>query len=74
MLPAGLVHEDCEAKMRLLSIAAAAHVLGCNPRTLAVRCSDGTLPAVRLGRVWRIRRSTVAGIVAGEIQVGARAA
>lgn len=46
---------------RLLTPAEAADVLGVSERSVARQCLNGELPAVRVGRYWRIRREDLPG-------------
>ncbi len=40
-----------------LDTASAAELLGVNPRTITKRAAAGEIPASRIGKLWRFRRS-----------------
>lgn len=42
------------SERRYLSPAEAAQVLGVKAQTIRERCRDGFLPAIKVGRVWRV--------------------
>jgi excisionase family DNA binding protein len=48
---------------RLLTVEQAAEVAGCSPGAVRKRIARGTLPAVRTGRVVRVRTSDLLGEV-----------
>lgn len=50
-----------------LDSSTAAEILGINVRTLTKRAASGDLPAARIGRLWRFRRSDVEGFVGATI-------
>lgn len=50
---------------RLLSLAEAAEVLGCSPKTLQRRIRAGELPVIRDGRLVRVHPEDLARYVAG---------
>jgi excisionase family DNA binding protein len=43
----------------LLDVAEAARLLRIHPKTLRVKASQGIIPAVQIGRVWRLRASAL---------------
>lgn len=51
-------------KMKLLmSPAEVGYHVGVRPRTVARWCREGKIDAVKVGRVWRVHRTTVKRIV-----------
>lgn len=49
-----------------LDTAAAAALLSINPRTITKRAADGTIPASRIGKLWRFRRGDLERYLRGE--------
>lgn len=58
-----------ETEDRLLSAEDAADMLGISAYTVRQRARDGTIPAMRLGRLWRFRRSDLDHWIAENIRV-----
>lgn len=52
-----------------LSIAEVSAALGISARQVRRWIVTGRLPAVRLGRVWRVRRETLDAVLHGEIVI-----
>lgn len=48
----------------LMSPAEVGRIVGVRPRTVARWCRNGEIDALKMGRVWRIHRTTVKKIVA----------
>jgi excisionase family DNA binding protein len=49
-----LVTKQTRTSRRFISIPDAAELLGCHPKTLRRRVSDGTLPAYKMGHLYRL--------------------
>jgi excisionase family DNA binding protein len=60
VFPIGLTTSDFARRLRI------------HPKTVARRCADGTLPAVRVGRVWRISDDTLRAVLTGRVNLGPR--
>lgn len=56
---------------RLLTIPEAAERLGISKWTVEEKCRRREIPAVRIGRLWRIAEKDIAAIIEG-LRVGAR--
>ncbi len=48
-----------------LDTASAAALLGVNPRTITKRAAAGEIPASRIGKLWRFRRSDLERLLVG---------
>ena len=46
-------------KKELLTIKEVAEMLGMKPTTIYVWAQSGKLPAIKMGRTWRFRRSSI---------------
>jgi excisionase family DNA binding protein len=58
--------------VRMLSTKEVAERLRCSEATIARRVADGTLPAVRIGRLVRIREDVLEGMIEAATIVPAR--
>lgn len=52
-----------------LTIAEVSAAIGISPRQVRRWIVTGRLPAVRLGRVWRVTRATLDAVLRGEIVI-----
>jgi excisionase family DNA binding protein len=57
---------------RLLTTQEAAEFLRVSRATILRWCKAGQLPAVRIGRQWRIDMDQLKRVLAGEVPLGAR--
>ena len=49
--------EEIEAMPPLITTAQGAAIVGVTPLLIAKKCKDGTFPAVKCGREWRINKA-----------------
>ncbi|WP_165394866.1 helix-turn-helix domain-containing protein [Methanofollis fontis] len=54
---------------RMYNLTDASEYLGSDPRKLRRLIADGKLPAVKVGRTWCIKESTIKKIQDGELEV-----
>lgn len=54
------------------TIAETASILRIDPQTVRRMCKEGRLPAVKVGRHWRIPAQKLAAIARGEAEIGPR--
>jgi len=53
------------------SVSAAARLLALSPQTVLRRLHDGTLPAVRIGRRFKVHRERLNRLINGEMSIRA---
>lgn len=57
---------------QLLSVVQVAQIVGKEAVTVRRWCEQGRIPAVKIGRDWRIREQTVRRIVSGGLKISQR--
>jgi len=61
--------EEMSDAEKALTVFEAAEMLRIKPRTMAMWCRDGSFPAFKAGKEWRIAESTVNKALRGELEL-----